>query len=245
MMEWQWHQLDHMQVICTRSRQITMPAAHHSDFYKPDALPAIRPTASKHWRHTTKSTNYLWCETILWWMPDWSSSHLTDALNTSSMSRYNQTPNFSLTKTAIFTQILQLHLIYTSAMRLSCLIPVSHQLVSKLLAVASQSWHISRLGEEVPAHQAHCAHIDLSLPGRDWKRRPGRPNNRWVNQVRNDTGNMPSHATAQEWRNGPRWLRANMMMMMMMCVHSIQMRRIATHVVAWSVCLCVRRSVCT
>jgi len=33
-----------------RSRQITMPAPHHSDFYWPDALPAVQPTVSKHWR---------------------------------------------------------------------------------------------------------------------------------------------------------------------------------------------------
>jgi len=33
------------------SRQITMPAPHHSVFYRPDALPASQPTASKHWRH--------------------------------------------------------------------------------------------------------------------------------------------------------------------------------------------------
>ena len=31
------------------SRQITMPAPHHSVFYRPDALPAAQPTASKHW----------------------------------------------------------------------------------------------------------------------------------------------------------------------------------------------------
>jgi len=39
-----------------RSRQITMPATHHSVFYRPGALPAAQPTASKHWRnmhHTT------------------------------------------------------------------------------------------------------------------------------------------------------------------------------------------------
>jgi len=35
-----------------RSRQITTPAPHHSVFYRPDALPATQPTASKHWRHT-------------------------------------------------------------------------------------------------------------------------------------------------------------------------------------------------
>ena len=34
-----------------RSRQITTPAPHNSVFYRPDALPAARPTASKHWRH--------------------------------------------------------------------------------------------------------------------------------------------------------------------------------------------------
>jgi len=63
--EWQWHQLGHMQVcislclglprwaICKSApcpRQITTPAPHHSIFYRPDALPAALPIASKHWR---------------------------------------------------------------------------------------------------------------------------------------------------------------------------------------------------
>ena len=30
------------------SREITMPAPHHSVFYRPDALPAAQPTVSKH-----------------------------------------------------------------------------------------------------------------------------------------------------------------------------------------------------
>jgi len=38
-----------------RSRQITTPAPHHSVFYRPDALPATQPTASKHWRNS-------WCQ---------------------------------------------------------------------------------------------------------------------------------------------------------------------------------------
>jgi len=38
--EWQWHQMGRMQ-ICTTPRQITMPVAHHSVFYRPYALPAI------------------------------------------------------------------------------------------------------------------------------------------------------------------------------------------------------------
>ena len=49
--EWQWHQLGHMQVCTSLHRQITTPAPHHSVFYRPGALPAAQPTASKHWRH--------------------------------------------------------------------------------------------------------------------------------------------------------------------------------------------------
>jgi len=41
--EWRQHQ----SAPC--SRQITTPAPHHSVFYRPDALPAAQPTASKHW----------------------------------------------------------------------------------------------------------------------------------------------------------------------------------------------------
>ena len=33
-----------------RIRQTSTPAPHHSVFYRPDALPATQPTASKHWR---------------------------------------------------------------------------------------------------------------------------------------------------------------------------------------------------
>ena len=35
-------------------RQITTPAPHNSVFYRPDALPAGQPTASKHWRHYSR-----------------------------------------------------------------------------------------------------------------------------------------------------------------------------------------------
>ena len=37
------------------SREITTLAPHHSVFYRPDALPAAIPTASKHWRHNNNS----------------------------------------------------------------------------------------------------------------------------------------------------------------------------------------------
>jgi len=45
--EWQWHQLGHMQV-CTLLQTDNTPAPHHPVFYRPDALPATQPTASKH-----------------------------------------------------------------------------------------------------------------------------------------------------------------------------------------------------
>ena len=45
--EWQWHPMGHMQV-CTSLQTDTMPAPHHSVFYRLDALPAAQPTASKH-----------------------------------------------------------------------------------------------------------------------------------------------------------------------------------------------------
>jgi len=51
-MGWQSHQLDHMQIICTslQTDTVTMPAPHHSIFYRPDVLPDIQPTVSKHSR---------------------------------------------------------------------------------------------------------------------------------------------------------------------------------------------------
>jgi len=43
-----------------RSRQITMPALHHSTFYRPGALSDAQTTASKHWRqwHTRISCRW-------------------------------------------------------------------------------------------------------------------------------------------------------------------------------------------
>ena len=47
MMEWQWHQLDYMQIICASlqtDNRVTSPLS----FYSSDPLPATQPTASKH-----------------------------------------------------------------------------------------------------------------------------------------------------------------------------------------------------
>ena len=48
--EWQWHQLGHMQV-CTSLQTDNHTSIPPLVFYRPDALPAAQPTASKHWRH--------------------------------------------------------------------------------------------------------------------------------------------------------------------------------------------------
>ena len=64
--EWRWHQLGHMQA-CTLLQTDTTPAPHHSVFYRPDALPAAQPTASKHWRLISENCNKITCNVVLQW----------------------------------------------------------------------------------------------------------------------------------------------------------------------------------
>jgi len=45
--EWQWHRLGHMQV-CTSLQTNNHASTPPLSFYRPDALPAAQPTASKH-----------------------------------------------------------------------------------------------------------------------------------------------------------------------------------------------------
>jgi len=45
--EWQWHQLGRMQ-ICTSLQTDNHASTPTQFFYRPDALPAAQPTASKH-----------------------------------------------------------------------------------------------------------------------------------------------------------------------------------------------------
>ena len=47
MMEWQWHQLNHMQMIYTSLQTDNHAGTSPLSFYRPDALPATQPTASK------------------------------------------------------------------------------------------------------------------------------------------------------------------------------------------------------
>ena len=48
--EWQWQQLGHMQ-ICTSFQTNNHASTPPLSFYRPDALPAAKPTALKHWRN--------------------------------------------------------------------------------------------------------------------------------------------------------------------------------------------------
>ena len=56
------------------SRQTTTPAPHHSVFYRPDALPAAQPTASKHWRHSALCLQHN--QLIISLLRQWSASKM-------------------------------------------------------------------------------------------------------------------------------------------------------------------------
>ena len=45
---WQWHHLDLMQIICTSLQTDNHDSISPLSFYRPDALPATQPTASKY-----------------------------------------------------------------------------------------------------------------------------------------------------------------------------------------------------
>jgi len=45
---WQWHQLDHMQTICTSLRTDNHTNTSSLNFYRPYALPADQPAVSRH-----------------------------------------------------------------------------------------------------------------------------------------------------------------------------------------------------
>jgi len=48
MIGWQWYQLDHMQIIYTLHQTDNDASTSPLSFYRPDAIPATKPTASKH-----------------------------------------------------------------------------------------------------------------------------------------------------------------------------------------------------
>jgi len=65
--------------------------------------------------------------------------------------------------------------------------------------------HIARFGEEVPAHKAlrNCISLSLGrLPDLSWKRRPGRPCGRWIDQLRRDNSQPPADLWRQAINRG-------------------------------------------
>ena len=51
-------------------------------------------------------------------------------------------------------------------------------------------WHVAQLDDVTPANMALQRHINVSLnrpPDRTWRRPPGRPRNKWLDQLRNDS----------------------------------------------------------
>jgi len=46
---WDWHQLDHMQIICTSLQTDKQASTSLLIFYRPDALPVAQPTVPNHW----------------------------------------------------------------------------------------------------------------------------------------------------------------------------------------------------
>ena len=58
---------------------------------------------------------------------------------------------------------------------------------------------LARLGDELPAHKALYSCVKLSqgrLPDPTWKRRPGHPRGRWIDQLRRDNNRPP----ADQWK---------------------------------------------
>ena len=64
---------------------------------------------------------------------------------------------------------------------------------------------IARFGEEVPAHKAlrNCISLSLGrLPDLSWRRRPGRPRGRWIDQLRRDNSQPPADLWRQAINRG-------------------------------------------
>jgi len=62
----QWHQLGHMQTICTLLHTDSHTNTSSPNFYRPDAVPDAQPTVPKHWRCNNQKSRYtcIWCFTL-------------------------------------------------------------------------------------------------------------------------------------------------------------------------------------
>ena len=92
---------------------------------------------------------------------------------------------------------------------------LSHLLSRRRISVFG---HVARLDDDTPANVAVQLHINVSLnrpPDRTWRRPPGRPRNKWLDQLRNDPpvrlessgGVLSTVDMVVQRRDGPRRLR--------------------------------------
>ena len=91
----------------------------------------------------------------------------------------------------------------------------------------------ARLPKDMPAHQALRCHVDLTLghlPDQSWKRRPGRPNNRWIDQLRRDSNNTPP---ADLWRRSTTRGHSGVTLRSSMTTRWRRRRRITTNKGHW------------
>ena len=75
-------------------------------------------------------------------------------------------------------------------------ISLSHLLSRRRISVFG---HVARLDDNTLANMALQLHINVSLnrpPDRTWRRPPGRPRNKWLDQLRNDS----TRPTGELWR---------------------------------------------
>jgi len=64
MIGWQWHQLDHIQIICSLLQTDNHTSSSPLSFYRPDAFPAAKPTASKHCKSCATSQIWKYAPTL-------------------------------------------------------------------------------------------------------------------------------------------------------------------------------------
>ena len=72
---------------------------------------------------------------------------------------------------------------------------LSHLLSRRRISVFG---HVARLDDDTPENMALQLHINISFnrpPDRTWRRPPGRPRNKWLDQLRNDS----TRSTGDRW----------------------------------------------
>ena len=88
------------------------------------------------------------------------------------------------------------HIRSTEVTTLTGLSPVSESIIRRRNSLFG---HVTRLAKDTPAHQALRCHVNMTLGcflDRSWRRRPRRPRNRWLDQLRGDNNSSP----ADLWR---------------------------------------------